>query len=187
MNVTPTTTAAVPVVTISDWDMTVTRTYEASRHGLIAAASRIVGCDHAADVVQEVFIRVWSHPDSFDPTRGTLTGYLYLVTRGMSIDRLRSIASQADRDSQDTFRTVVPDDEPVSAMIAHQQLERVRQALAVLCEGQRDVILAAYFGHLTYRQVAVRLGIPEGTVKSRIRLGLLRMRAELARAEAIAP
>ena len=175
-----------PVVNISEWDVSVTRTFEANRAGLIAAASRIVGRDHAADVVQDVFIRVWSHPDAFDPTRGTLTRYLYLVTRGMSIDRVRSSASQGVRDKNDTFRSVVANEEPVAAIIAQQRQERIRRALDMLSRSQREVIVAAYFGHLTYRQVAVRFGIPEGTVKSRIRIGLVKLRVELERAETLA-
>ncbi|MCU1399384.1 MAG: sigma-70 family polymerase sigma factor [Acidimicrobiales bacterium] len=179
-------TPTAPVVNISEWDVRVTRAYEANRHGLIAAASQIVGRDHAADVAQEVFIRVWSHPDAYDPARGTLTRYLYLVTRGMSIDRLRSSASQGARDTNESIRSVAINEEPVSAIIAQQREESMGRALAMLSQSQRDVIIAAFFGHLTYRQVAVRLGIPEGTVKSRIRLGLLRLRRELGRAEEFA-
>lgn len=176
----------IPVVTISEWDLFVTRTYQSNRNGLIAAASRIVGRDHAADVAQEVFIRVWSHPDAFDPARGTLTHYMYLVIRGMSIDRVRTSASRETRDANDTLRTVPANDEPTSGMIVRQQQVRVRQALAALSEGQREVIIAAYFGHMTYRKVADHLGLPEGTVKSRIRLGLVKLRAELVTAEALA-
>lgn len=174
---------SAPVLTVSGWDMNVTRTYEANRHGLTAAAARIVGRDHAADVVQDMFIRVWSHPEAFDGARGTLTSYLYMVTRGISIDRVRSVASQCARDDRDSQLARPMGDDAGQRLTDAERRDGVRRALSVLRDGERDVIFAAYFGHLTYREVAVRLGIPEGTVKSRIRLGLVRLRVELGRTE----
>lgn len=186
MDKTTSTTASVPHLTIPAWDLTVTRTYEANRTGLVVAASRIVGRNDAADVAQEMFIRVWSHPDAFDESRGTLTRYLYMITRGMSIDRVRSLASAQARDTRDTERTRPRADDSGQRLSDAETRERVRRALSALREGERDVIVAAYFGHLTYKQVAVQLGIPEGTVKSRIRVGLVRLRAELGRTQVLA-
>lgn len=71
-------------------------------------------------------------------------------------------------------------------MISQERHERVRRALATLRQVERDVIEAAYFGDLTYRQVAIKLNLPEGTVKSRMRLALVRLRVELGRAGEIA-
>lgn len=171
---------------MSAWDRIVTCTYETNRNGLLAAAGRIVGPDHAADVVQDAFIRVWSHPESFDQGRGTLTKYLYMVVRGVSIDRIRSLSSQRARDIKDSARAVTMTDEPISRVIAQERCDRVRLAMEKLRDAEREAILAAYFGNLTYREVAAQLGIPEGTVKSRIRLGLVRLRAELGRADVAA-
>ena len=176
-------TTTPTVVPISDWDRTVTSTYEASRTGLMAAASQVCGDDNAADVVQDAFIRVWSNPQAFDETRGTLTRYLYVVTRGVSIDRLRAATSQRSRDTKSTARS--PDEMSAdvgSGMLADERQQMVRRALATLRESEREVINSAFFCHMTYKQVAVRLGIPEGTVKSRIRLALVRLRVELNRA-----
>lgn len=176
-----------PVVTISAWDRDVTRAYEANRSGLIAAASRIVGPDHAADVAQDAFIRIWSNPDAFDASRGTLTRYLYLVVRGVSIDCIRALSSQRRRDVNDTGRSATStNDETISRLVMHERQERVRLATRKLRDGEREAIIAAYFGHLTYREVADKLGLPEGTIKSRIRLGLLRLRAELGGLDSLA-
>lgn len=71
----------VKELTLTMWDMNVTRAYEANRRGLTAAAARVCGEDQAADIAQDAFVRVWSNPDAFDETRGTLTRYLYVVTR----------------------------------------------------------------------------------------------------------
>ena len=171
---------------MTTWDMNVTRAYEANRRGLTAAAARVCGEDQAAVIAQDAFVRVWSNPDAFDETRGTLTRYLYVVTRGVSIDRVRATESQRARDTNDYARTALTCDEPVSAMISQERQERVRRALATLRQVERDVIEAAYFGDLTYRQVATELNLPEGTVKSRMRLALVRLRVELGRAGEIA-
>ena len=174
------TIATVPVVTISAWDAAVTDAYVASREGMVAAAASICGRENAADIAQDVFIRVWSHPDAFDAARGTLTHYLYMVTRGMSIDRLRSIASQRARDNKEMACSSVETTADLGwEVLASERQDNVRRALATLREGERDVIYAAFFGHLTYREVADRLRIPEGTVKSRIRLGLFKLRVEM--------
>lgn len=176
----PTTSAATLVIS-STWDMCVTRTYEANRTGLMAAAARVCGQDQAADITQDAFLRVWANPDAFDEARGTLTRYLYLVTRGVSIDRVRATASQRARDTKDQARNVPTTDDPVSRLISLEREVKVRRALATLRQVERDVIEAAYFGHLTYRQVSVKLNLPEGTVKSRMRLALVRLRVHLGR------
>ena len=180
MNQTTTKLVTTPVAPKSAWDAAITGAYMASRDGMMAAATTICGRENAADIAQDVFLRVWSHPDAFDAERGTLTHYLYVVTRGMSIDRLRSIASQRARDN----KVFAGSDTETSADLGREMFGRelqddVRRAIATLRANERDVIYAAYFGHLTYQEVADCLGIPEGTVKSRIRLGLSKLRVEL--------
>ncbi|MCU1393074.1 MAG: polymerase sigma factor SigK [Ilumatobacteraceae bacterium] len=166
-------------VAVSAWDIRVTTTFQAHRSGLTVAAGQLVGSDHAADVVQEVFIRVWSDPAAYDESRSTLTHYLYMVVRHMSIDRLRSTTAQQARDLRHHATALPAQLDSDTALIDADKRRRVQVALGHLTEGQREAILAAFFCHLTYREVAVRLGVPEGTVKSRIRLGLVRLRIEL--------
>ena len=153
------------------------------RGGFTAAASRIVGHDHAADVVQEMFIRVWANPTSFDEARSNLVHYMYMVTRGISIDHLRSVTAREARDLRDTHRQRPADDDAATGVTDTETHEAISRALANLCENERTAISAAFFGHLTYHDVASRLGLPVGTVKSRIRSGLFHLRVELNRVE----
>jgi RNA polymerase sigma-70 factor (ECF subfamily) len=150
--------------------------YSSLVHGV---AVRMVGHDSAVDVCQEVFTTLWDHPDRFDPTRGTLRTFLAMVTRRRCIDQLRRTGRRADHEQRSgATATSVPDVE--EAAIALLAGERVRVAMAALPEAQRRAIELAYFGGLTFKEVAVRTGASEGTTKSRIRLGLQRLAAELA-------
>lgn len=140
---------------------------------------RLVGRDHAADVTQEVFAGLWDHPERFDATKGSLRTYLAMVCRRRCIDHLRRGGRREanERRGHDAPLSVVPNvDEAAMAMIDG---ERLRDALFVLPSHQREAIELAYFGGYTYREVAARLGAPEGTIKSRIRVGLRRLRSEL--------
>lgn len=132
----------------------------------------------AEDVVQEVFVRFWNRPERFDPDRGSLRGFLAAETHGRAVDLLRSEEARRRRERRDAMQA------PVAATIEHEIVEtsvaeRVRQAVAELPEAERTALDLAYFGGLTYREVAVRLGEPEGTVKSRIRKALSRLEKEL--------
>ena len=142
----------------------------------------------AEDVVQTVFIRFWDHPDRFDAERGTLRSFLLAQTHGRSVDLIRAEtarhrreerAGQQDRrgESYDLEREVVD----LTAA------EHVKEVLATLPDGEREAIELAYFEGHTYKEVAVVLDQPEGTVKSRIRSGLRRMQTELIKAGTEAP
>jgi RNA polymerase sigma-70 factor, ECF subfamily len=140
----------------------------------------------AEDVAQEVFVRLWNHPERFDPSRGTLRSYLLTQTHGRSVDLIRSESSRRIREDRDAtlegVTTMSIEDEVVELRMG----EHIRRALGDLPPGERDAIEMAYFGGHSYRQVAELLGEAEGTVKSRIRSGMLRLGATL-RASGIAP
>lgn len=125
----------------------------------------------AEDVTQEVFVSLWQHPERFDPTRGALRSWLGVMAHRRSIDRVRAESRRAQREAQcersGSARRDVDDD-----FIATWLGDRVRDALAKLPAEQREVLVLAYYGDRTYRQVAVELAVPEGTVKSRVRLAL---------------
>ncbi len=134
----------------------------------------------AEEVSQEVLVEVWRKADRFDPDRGTASGWITTLAHRRAVDRVRSEQASRDRDDRVSRR-----DEPrafdavadeVQVNLDHWQ---VRQALASLTERQREAIELAYFGGHTYRDVAKVLGIPEGTAKSRLRDGLLRLRQSL--------
>jgi len=140
-------------------------------------AMRVTGDRSAAEeVTQAVFLDVWRRPGRFDPTRGSLRSWLATVAHHRSIDWVREEAARRRRELGD-FQTRVahlPDlEDTVAAALG---AERVRCALSDLCEPERTAIGLAYFGGRTYRQVAQDLGVPEGTVKSRIRTGLAQPR-----------
>jgi len=134
----------------------------------------------AEEVAQEVLTEVWLKADRFDPDRGTVIGWVATLARRRGVDRVRSEQAGRNRDDRVARRNqerevdVVADE--VEVRLEHWQ---VRRALADLSDRQREAIELAYFGGHTYRDVARVLGIPEGTAKSRLRDGLLRLRESL--------
>ena len=134
----------------------------------------------AEEVTQEVMVEVWKKADRFDPDRGTASGWITTLAHRRAVDRVRSEQASRDRDDRvsrrDTPRAFDQVADEVEVNLDHWQ---VRRALASLTERQREAIELAYFGGHTYRDVAKVLGIPEGTAKSRLRDGLLRLREAL--------
>jgi RNA polymerase sigma-70 factor (ECF subfamily) len=132
------------------------------------------------EVAQEVLTEVWLKADRFDPSKGTVVGWVATLTRRRAVDRVRSEQAGRNRDDRVARRShvrefdVVADE--VELRLEHWQ---VRRALAELSARQREAIELAYFSGHTYRDVARVLGIPEGTAKSRLRDGLLRLREAL--------
>ena len=133
----------------------------------------------AEDVVQEVFLRLWNQPEKFDSERGSLRAFLLAQTHGRSVDLVRAESSRRSREERDARRRADAGYD-LEREVEHLTLaENVRSALADLQESERAAIELAYFGGHSYREVAELLGQPEGTVKSRIRAGLARLRASL--------
>ena len=153
------------------------------RHGgaVFALARRVLGDDtRAEEVVQEVFLRLWHQPDRFDPDRGTLRSFLLTAAHGRAVDFARSDASRKRREQQDALTTATAGYDIEREVWDLTLAENVQEALGNLPSDERRAIELAYFGGHTYREVAVILGQPEGTVKSRIRSGLRRLQSCLA-------
>jgi len=153
------------------------------RHGgaVYGLAKRVLhNPTEAEDVTQEVFLRLWNQPDRFDADRGSLRSYLLAQAHARAVDAVRSSASRRQRESREAMRTAEAGYDMQHEVWDLAVAEQVAGAMGELPEEERRPIQLAYFAGHTYREVAQLLGQPEGTVKSRIRNGLRRMRAALA-------
>jgi RNA polymerase sigma-70 factor (ECF subfamily) len=146
-------------------------------------ARRLLGVDaQAEEVVQEVFLRLWNQPDKYDPGRGSLRSFLLAQCHGRSVDVLRSDTARRRREEQDLRRTAEGGYDLEHEVWDLTVADRMRDALQSLPPPERQAIELAYWGGLSYREVADRLGQPEGTIKSRIRSGMKRLRSTLVEA-----
>ena len=132
------------------------------------------------EVTQEVFVELWRTASRFDPARGTARSWILTCAHRRAVDRVRSAERAARRDDlagrRDQGR---PYDEVVEQVEAGLEREQVRRSLAALTELQREAVVLAYYGGYTHREIAELLGVPSGTVKTRLRDGLLRLRGHL--------
>ena len=152
------------------YDATSTRTY-----GVIWRVLR--SADHAAEVTQEVYTEVWRQATRFESTKGSVTAWITTMAHRRAVDRVRSVTSEVARDEHyaraEPGREVDHVWEGVSERL---DAERVRKGLEALTPIQREALTLAYFGGYTQSQVAERLKLPLGTVKTRIRDGLISLR-----------
>ena len=135
---------------------------------------------HAEEIVQEVFLRLWNQPEKFDPARGSLRSFLLAQCHGRAIDMLRSNTARRRREERDLREKAEAGYDLEHEVWDLTVAGTMREAMAGLPDGEREAIELAYWGGHSYREVAELLGQPEGTVKSRIRAGLKRLRTELA-------
>lgn len=149
--------------------------------GIVNGMARRVLTDAslAEEVAQDAFVALWRRPGSFDPERGSLKTFLTSVARNKAIDLVRREESvKRTRESLAAEMAAAP------ASVAFEEEVQGRStivnALQQLPEGQREAIALAYYGGRTYRDVALELGIPEGTAKTRMRDGLTKLRGLLA-------
>ena len=161
------------------------RLYDRHARAVYSLALRIVNDEgDAEDVVQEVFAQAWRQAARYDASRGVVAAWLLMMTRSRAIDKLRS--ARARPDSRAVYDPRVIDEMPAvlrdapSRIIDAENARLAQRALAELPLLQRLVIELAYYEGLTQREIADRLEQPLGTVKSRLRLGLLKLRDALA-------
>jgi RNA polymerase sigma-70 factor (ECF subfamily) len=163
------------------------RIYDEHSGGVYGAALRVLGNPATAqDVAHDVFLRFWRDPGRFDASRGDLGAYLRLMARSRALDLWRS--AQAAGRATDRMKIAAgrdaprAEEQPVAQAERGERRRRLRAALGALPAPQREAVVLAYWGGLTADEIARRAGVPVGTAKSRVRLGLQRMRAELERA-----
>lgn len=147
------------------------------------AALRVLGEGTAAqDVVQDVFVELWRNPGRYDPSAGTLGTYLIVLARHRAVDLIRSeLRRLARQERHYRMTTDPPQRTPSEEVAAADTAHAVRAAVQLLPDSQRQVIELAYFQGLSYREVALATGLPEGTAKSRLRLALAKLEGVLDR------
>ncbi len=138
--------------------------------------------DHAQseEVAQEVFLEIWQTASRFDENKGGASTWILTMAHRRAVDRIRSSQSSRDRDTKVGIRDFAPEydhvSETVEVTIEH---ERVKEAMARLTELQRQAVSLAYYGGYSHSEVATLLKVPIGTVKTRLRDGMIRLRDEL--------
>jgi RNA polymerase sigma-70 factor (ECF subfamily) len=167
---------------------TFTRAYDDHARSVHAAALRVTqDAALAQDVVQDVFLRLWRNPQRFDARRGELGSYLRLMARSRALDLWRE--AQAAGRARDRLTVVegarvqaradLDPTSPASALERQESRSAVRAALGELPPAQREALVLAYWGGMTAEEIARRTGAPLGTAKSRLRLGLAKLREVL--------
>ncbi len=149
--------------------------------GVYGAALRVTGNPTSAqDVVQDVFMRLWKRPDRFDPSRGEIGPFLRLMARSRALDLWREgdASSRAtDRfKSASDFEPVKVDSRPDEVCEAQESQSSLRSIVRELPDAQREAVVLAYWGGLTSEEIAKKAKVPVGTAKSRVRLGISRLR-----------
>ena len=155
------------------------------RHGgaVFGLARRVLSNEsEAQDVTQDVFLRLWNHPDRFDAARGSLRSFLLTQSHGKAVDAIRSLNARRSREVRDGQLTAAAAYDMNNEAWDLALSDQVTRALDALPDHERKVIELAYFEGQTYVEVARTLGQPEGTVKSQIRKGMQRMRSALTEA-----
>ncbi|MER3388824.1 MAG: sigma-70 family RNA polymerase sigma factor [Microcella sp.] len=138
--------------------------------------------DHAQseEVVQEVLLEIWQTAPRFDPNKGKAVTWMLTMAHRRAIDRVRSAQSSRDRDTKIGIRDLGREYDSVSESVEIRiEHERVERALTKLTELQRQAVELAYYGGYTHSEVSTMLSVPIGTVKTRLRDGMIRLREEL--------
>ena len=162
-------------------DLALAALYDRYRLILFGLLMRILSSrEEAEDVLQEVFLQVWRRAADFDERRGRPFTWLVTLTRSRAIDRLRQLNSRERFVSSDTELLADGVLDPAQDAVRSEQRDLVAGALAELSEDQRRTLTLAYFEGLTQTEIAARLRSPLGTVKTRMRSGMIKLRELLS-------
>jgi RNA polymerase sigma-70 factor (ECF subfamily) len=127
------------------------------------------------EVTQDVLLEIWRDASKFDTERGSATAWVMMLAHRRAVDRVRSVQKEAERERR-VATADIPYDEVAEAVESSFERQRVRRCLGSLTELQRESVTLAYYGGYTYDQVAGLLGVPTGTIKTRMRDALIRLR-----------
>ena len=157
--------------------------YRQHAEAVYVAAQRVLhNTTEAEDVTQDVFLRLWKQPERFDPNRGTLRAFLQAQAHARSVDTIRTLNARRRRESGQASRMADAEYDILHEFWALARADHLSRALGELPDEERQAIELAYFDGRTYVEVAELLHEPEGTIKSRIRNGMRRMRVMLVEA-----
>jgi RNA polymerase sigma-70 factor, ECF subfamily len=152
--------------------------YDLTAPVVFGVATRILkDRSSAEDVTQEAYIQIFDQARRYDPSAGSVTGWVATIAHRRAVDAVRSAEARRKREHAQPVTPVV--DETSETAVLQDERRRVQAALGSLSDLQREVIELAYYGGLTYREVAQRLDAPLGTIKTRMRDGLNRLRSIL--------
>lgn len=140
--------------------------------------------EDAQEVLQEAFVKAWNDASRYDPSRGSELAWLISITRSRGIDRIRSRKVRGEREKDaardNSIRSAAVDGmAAVESVVAGEEQRAVRAALAEIPEAQRQALELAYFDGLSQSEIAGKLGVPLGTIKTRMQLGMRKMRERL--------
>jgi RNA polymerase sigma-70 factor, ECF subfamily len=134
----------------------------------------------AQEAVQEGFLSVWNSRASYRPEQGTVRAWLLTVIRFRAIDIARANIKHASQpSSEDQLEGLSSVSDPLESAIKQDDARRLLASLAMLPDAQAEVITLAFYGQLTHTEIATQLGLPPGTVKGRMRLGMQKLRADI--------
>jgi RNA polymerase sigma-70 factor (ECF subfamily) len=152
--------------------------YDATSSLVYGLALRILGNTATAEeVTLDVYTQVWRQAAIYDAQRGTPSAWLFMLTRSRAIDCLRTYAQEQKRlASLEVAETFTAVSTPEESSVVTERRRLVQAAFAALTPTQREVLELAYFSGLSHGDIAAKLGLPLGTVKTRIRLGMARLR-----------
>ena len=155
--------------------------YDLTSNRIYAIILRVLRSpDHAAEVTQEVYVEVWRQSARYSPDKGSVVGWMTTMAHRRAVDRVRSVSSETARDERYAYSGTVREVDQVWDSVEQKiDVERVRKGMASLTTIQREALTLAYFGGYTQSQVAQLLKLPLGTVKTRIRDGLIGLRDAL--------
>ena len=146
-------------------------------HGIVLKVVRDPA--QSEEVTQEAFVELWRLAPRYDASRGSVRSWAATLAHRRAIDRLRSEQAARDRTEREAHTRPIQSNDVAEQVVANIDGTRVRKALGRLTEIQRQAVELAYFGGHSYREVALLLDVAEGTIKTRIRDGMIRLRDEL--------